>query len=75
MTVGVWTIDAGRGSSKITPLRKKGGRTPAQAVRAEHALSDLVAELSPMQEAEDLPDLWAGLARAVLRTIRVDACR
>ncbi|HYN36399.1 MAG TPA: GAF domain-containing protein, partial [Actinomycetota bacterium] len=42
--------------------------------RAERGISDLMQDLRPMQEATDLPDLFAGLARSVVGTLKVDAC-
>lgn len=42
--------------------------------RAEPRLSDLIDDLTPMQRAVDVRDLWAGLARALVRTMRADAC-
>ncbi|HEX2240083.1 MAG TPA: HD domain-containing phosphohydrolase [Actinomycetota bacterium] len=41
---------------------------------ADRRASDLILDLAPMQEAVDLPDLFAGLARAVLRMVHADAC-
>lgn len=37
-------------------------------------MSDLAHDLGAMQEATDLPDLYAGLARAVVGALRADAC-
>jgi HD-GYP domain-containing protein (c-di-GMP phosphodiesterase class II) len=42
--------------------------------RGERLLSDVILDLEPMQEATDLRELYAGLARAVLLSIRADAC-
>lgn len=42
--------------------------------RSEPRLTDLIDDLIPMQRAADLRDLWAGLARAIVRTMRADAC-
>lgn len=42
--------------------------------RAERGISDLMQDLRPMQEATDLPDLFAGLARSVVGTLKADAC-
>ena len=42
--------------------------------RPERGISELVQDLKPMQEATDLPDLFAGLARAVVTTLHADAC-
>lgn len=42
--------------------------------RPERGISDLIEELGPMQEATDLPDLYAGLARSVVGALRADAC-
>ncbi len=42
--------------------------------RPERGISDLIHDLGPMQEATDLPDLYAGLARSVVGALRADAC-
>ncbi|MEA2507410.1 MAG: hypothetical protein QOH48_2028 [Actinomycetota bacterium] len=42
--------------------------------RSSRALTDVILDLEPMQEATDLRELYAGLARAVLITVRADAC-
>jgi hypothetical protein len=42
--------------------------------RPERGISDLIDDLAPMQEATDLPDLYAGLARSVVGALRADAC-
>ena len=42
--------------------------------RPERGISDLIHDLAPMQEATDLPDLYAGLARSVVGALRADAC-
>ena len=46
------------------------GLDPAAAVQ----VPTLARGLAPMQEATDLPDLFAGLARAVVSTVHADAC-
>ena len=40
----------------------------------ERDITDLIQDLHPMQEATDLPDLFAGLARSVVATLNADAC-
>lgn len=40
----------------------------------ERRLADLIVDLVPMKQAENLPDLFAGLARSVVHTLNVDAC-
>lgn len=40
----------------------------------ERRLSDLIVDLAPMKEAHDLGDLFAGLSKAVARTVHADAC-
>lgn len=42
--------------------------------RSERGISDLMQDLRPMQEATDLPDLFAGLAHSVVRALKADAC-
>ncbi len=37
------------------------------------AIEHFMDDLGPMQEADDLPDLFAGLARAVMRALKADA--
>jgi hypothetical protein len=55
-----------------------GGTAPADLIqyveRTGRALSDVLLDLEPMQEATDLRDLYAGLARAVLTALNADAC-
>jgi response regulator RpfG family c-di-GMP phosphodiesterase len=42
--------------------------------RNDRPLSDVLLDLEPMQEAGDLRDLYAGLARAVVTAVKADAC-
>src|SRR5512132_222260 len=42
--------------------------------RNDRPLSDVLMDLEPMQEAGDLKDLYAGLARAVVTAVKADAC-
>jgi hypothetical protein len=42
--------------------------------RTDRSLSDVLLDLEPMQEATDLRDLYAGLARAVVHAVKADAC-
>jgi HD-GYP domain-containing protein (c-di-GMP phosphodiesterase class II) len=60
----------------LSVAEKPAGRTaPIQYVqRSERSLPDVILDLEPMQEATDLPELYAGLARAVLMTVKADAC-
>jgi HD-GYP domain-containing protein (c-di-GMP phosphodiesterase class II) len=37
-------------------------------------IQDLASDLRPMQEAVDLPDLYAGLAQSLTRALNADAC-
>lgn len=41
---------------------------------SERGISELMHDLRPMQEATDLPDLFAGLARSVQGALNADAC-
>ena len=47
---------------------------PSDVVTAERDITELMHELHPMQEATDLPDLFAALARSVVATLGADAC-
>jgi HD-GYP domain-containing protein (c-di-GMP phosphodiesterase class II) len=42
--------------------------------RNDRSLSEVLMDLEPMQEAIDLRDLYAGLARSVVNAVRADAC-
>jgi hypothetical protein len=42
--------------------------------RPERRISDLVLDLGPMQEASDVADLFAALARSVVKRLHADAC-
>jgi HD-GYP domain-containing protein (c-di-GMP phosphodiesterase class II) len=42
--------------------------------RPERGITELIEDLQPMQEATELPDLFAGLARSVVTTLHADAC-
>ena len=44
------------------------------ARQAAQSAPNLARGLGPMQEATDLPDLFAGLARAVISAVQADAC-
>ncbi len=54
----------------------QGERDPARVEKttAQGGISDLLRDLTPMQEATDLPDLFAGLARSVVGALHADAC-
>ena len=41
---------------------------------AERDITEVMDDLHPMQEATDLPDLFAALARSVVATLGADAC-
>jgi hypothetical protein len=47
---------------------------PRDAAIPERRIADLILDLVPMKQATNLPDLFAGLARSVVNTVRVDAC-
>src|SRR3712207_8784053 len=40
----------------------------------ERRLSELILDLVPLREAITLDDLYEGLARSVMNTLKVDAC-
>ncbi|HWL66096.1 MAG TPA: HD-GYP domain-containing protein [Actinomycetota bacterium] len=40
----------------------------------DRRIADLITDLAPMRDAADLPDLFAALARSVVRTLSADAC-
>jgi HD-GYP domain-containing protein (c-di-GMP phosphodiesterase class II) len=42
--------------------------------RNDRSLSDVLVDLEPMQDATDLRDLYAGLARATVNAVKADAC-
>ena len=42
--------------------------------RPDRRVSDLVLDLAPMQEASDVADLFASLARSVMKRLHADAC-
>jgi hypothetical protein len=42
--------------------------------RPERRISDLVLDLAPMQEASDVADLFAALARSIVKRLHADAC-
>ena len=54
----------------------QGERDPARGEKttAQAGISDLLRDLTPMQEATDLPDLFAGLARSIVGALHSDAC-
>ena len=45
-----------------------------EGLPTERRIGDLIHDFAPMQAATDMPGLWAGLARAVLRAVKADAC-
>lgn len=51
-----------------------GGASPLEALGAAQWLSEFIVDLGPIQEARDLPDLYAGLARCVVKALGADAC-
>ena len=52
---------------------KGGTPTSVDVPRPERGISELMGDLAPMQEATDLPDLFAGLARSVVSALNADA--
>jgi hypothetical protein len=56
----------------------RGGKNEGVAMPSfplvERGLEELITDLEPMQEAVDLPDLFAGLARSVLGSLKADVC-
>lgn len=60
--------------AKIAPFPLSREADTLLARRAAPRLSDLVDDLTPIQHAGDLPELFAGLARAAVRTMHADAC-
>ena len=46
----------------------------SSALRADFRVSDLIGDIAAMQAAADLPDIFAGLARAVVHALKADAC-
>jgi HD domain/GAF domain len=54
----------------------QGEQDPARVDKTtgQAGLSNLLRDLTPMQEAADLPDLFAGLARSVVGALHSDAC-
>ena len=49
-------------------------RPDDDAAGSERGIADFMQDLRPMQEATDLPDLFAGLAHSVAATLHADAC-
>ena len=49
-------------------------RTARDQQSSERGISELMHDLKPMQEATDLPDLFAGLAQSVVTALNADAC-
>ncbi|HVF53865.1 MAG TPA: HD domain-containing phosphohydrolase [Actinomycetota bacterium] len=49
-------------------------RSEVDAARVERRMADLVLDLQPIQDSEDIPSLFAGLARSIVAAIRADAC-
>ena len=61
--------------SEISPFPDK--RSAPYIVRQaprSTGTKDLIEDLGPMQEAADLPDLFAALAQSIVGTLRADAC-
>ncbi|MGH2747853.1 MAG: GAF and HD-GYP domain-containing protein [Actinomycetota bacterium] len=58
----------------VTGDSEYGAKSDKKAFPRERRMSDLAHDLGAMQEATDLPDLYAGLARAVVGALRADAC-
>ncbi|MBW3594736.1 MAG: HD-GYP domain-containing protein [Actinobacteria bacterium] len=49
-------------------------RSDVTAHTQERRLSELIIDLLPMREAVTIDDLYEGLARSVMNTLKVDAC-
>jgi hypothetical protein len=66
------------GMRHLSVAEARGGRRRDDLVqyvaRSDRSLSDVLVDLEPMQEATDLRDLFAGLARAVVNAVKADAC-
>src|SRR5687768_16734828 len=45
-----------------------------EQIAQDRRISDLVVDMTPMREATEVADLFAALARSVLRTLGADAC-
>src|SRR3990170_233866 len=58
----------------VTGDSEYGAKSDKKSFPRERRMSDLAHDLGAMQEAIDLPDLYAGLARAVVGALRADAC-
>lgn len=67
-----------RGVSPRKERRRSGAPSQLDPTAKEQPpsrwLSELMAELSPIHEAHDLPDLYAGLARSIMRSLAADGC-
>jgi hypothetical protein len=57
----------------MTLIQRDGG-VACELTRPDPAISYLVHELRPLQEAAELPDLFAELARSVRAALNADAC-
>ena len=53
---------------------RKDGTSTGTGAGAERGISELMRDLTPVQEATDLPDLFAGLASSVVGALNADAC-
>jgi HD-GYP domain-containing protein (c-di-GMP phosphodiesterase class II) len=62
----VYLINGGEGTEP--------DRQPLSVPQSQRGIQDLVADLRPMQDAVDLPDLFAALAQSVTGALRADAC-
>ena len=49
-------------------------RTSRDLPPSERGISELMHDLRPMQDATDMPDLFAGLAQSVVGALNADAC-
>src|SRR5918999_1859244 len=58
---------------QVSPLRGGVDNQVHPLARPVPSMADLMADLGPMQEASDLPDLFAGLAHASRRALDADA--
>ena len=62
----VYLINGGKGTVQ--------DRQAPTVPQSQRGIQDLVADLRPMQEAVDLPDLFAALAQSVTGALKADAC-
>jgi hypothetical protein len=59
--------------AQVSPLRDDVDNQVPALARPVRSMADLMSDLGPMQDANDLPDLMAGLAHASRRALDADA--